>query len=144
MHARPSLPRHAPSPTLRWVLLALGGLTPSPALAAIEYHWIGAPTAEFGTPTNWNPVRTTPAADDRLVFDGGGEYTVMNPTTATIGQFIVEHPTRLVISANTGFGGRQISIAGGPGTDFEMEPGTHIRIAGDKPISFVIRNGATA
>jgi hypothetical protein len=126
------------------VLASLGLLAASPAFAATEYHWVGAATAEFGTPTNWNPVRTTPAADDRLVFDGGGDYTVMNPTTATIGQFIVENPTRLVISANTGFGGRQISIAGGPGPDFELEPGSSIRIAGDKPISFVIRNGATA
>lgn len=126
------------------VLPFLGVLMATPASAATEYHWVGAATAEFGTPTNWNPVRTTPAADDRLVFDGGGEFTVMNPTTATIGQFIVEHPTRLVLAANTGFGGRQISIAGGPGTDLELEPGTSIRIAGDKPISFVVRTGATA
>jgi hypothetical protein len=116
----------------------------SPAFSAAEYHWIGAPTAEFGTPTNWNPVRTTPAADDRLVFDGGGDYTVMNPTTATIGQFIVEQPTRLILAANTGFGPRQITIAGGPGPDLELEPGTSIRIIGDKAISFIVKNGATA
>jgi hypothetical protein len=122
--------------------LALGAT--SPVLAATEYHWIGAPTAEFGTAGNWSPARTVPAVDDRLVFDGGAAYTVMNPTTATVGQFVVRNSTQLVIMANTGFGGRTISVAGGAGTDLEIQAGSSIRIMGDKGISFIVKNGATA
>ena len=132
-------------PTLGAIATLLGGLVASPAFAATEYHWVGAPTAEFGTPTNWNPVRTTPAADDRLVFEGGVTYTVMNPTTATIGQFVVENPTHLILAANTGLAVvRTIIIGGGAGTDLEIEPGASVTIVGDKAITFLVRSGATA
>lgn len=66
--------------------------------AQITYTWNVA-TGDFGTATNWTPTRTSPAANDVLVFNGS---TQANPTVTNIGTQIIGR-LRVINGANVNF-----------------------------------------
>ena len=54
------------------------------ARAATTYTWNQTGTASWATSTNWSPTRTTPAADDILIFNNGATTTATNrPKTSS-------------------------------------------------------------
>ncbi len=59
------------------------------ANAQTSYSWIGASGGSWAVSTNWNPTRTTPAANDVMQFDDGGTYTVTAVPTQTIGKLLI-------------------------------------------------------
>ena len=59
-------------------------------LQTTSYSWNGSVSTDYQNPANWTPPRTTPAANDVLVFPGTGGVPVYvnNVPTQTIGQLL--------------------------------------------------------
>src|SRR5688572_6437069 len=65
------------------------------------YTWNLAGNGSWATANNWSPSRTTPAANDILVFNNGGTKTISNVPTQTIGKLIVTGNTNVSLEAYT-------------------------------------------
>src|SRR5437773_3406362 len=83
--------------------------------AQTTYTWNQTGTAAWTTSTNWTPTRTTPAADDVLVFNNGATTTATAMPSQTIGQLSVSGNTTVNLQAAAS--GTLLTIAGGAGTD---------------------------
>ena len=112
--------------------------------AQTTYTWNQTGSGAWTTATNWTPTRTTPAANDVLIFNNGATTTVTAVPTQTIGQLLVSgnttvnlqgatNPTTLTIA--TGAGVIDPSAAGpatgSVGITFRCTTGTTSAIAAD-------------
>ncbi|MFH1121323.1 MAG: T9SS type A sorting domain-containing protein [Bacteroidota bacterium] len=111
--------------------------TQSPAI--VSYTWIGADNGSWAVSTNWSPTRTTPANTDVLMFNDGTTKTVTSVPAQTIGQLFVTDNTIITLQAA---GSNTLTIAGGTGSDFEIESGSGLSITGANAL--VISLGASA
>ncbi len=121
-----------------FTLLFFCGLT---LQAQTTYVWNNPAGGNFNTPTNWTPNRSAPASDDILEFSDGGTYNVTNIPTQTIGQLKVKNGTKVGFNATTP---NTLTISGGVGTDFFVEPGSGLELVGANAITLQIASGATA
>src|SRR4051812_30537757 len=105
----------------RIVVLAVAvfALVTISASAQTTYTWSGA--GSWATSTNWTPTRTTPAANDVLVFNNGATFTVTGVPTQTIGQLSVSGNTTVTLQSAAAV---TLSIAGGTGTDLVVASGS--------------------
>jgi hypothetical protein len=79
------------------------------AFGQTTYTWKGGTSSAYGTTTNWNPERTSPASNDILVFDMGNidgastanSITVSGVTNETIGQLQVIRATGAATGVKT-------------------------------------------
>lgn len=55
----------------------------------LAYAWTGADGADWAVSSNWDPVRTSPATDDVLVFGNAGSKTITGVPTQTIAGLVV-------------------------------------------------------
>src|SRR5688500_17009185 len=79
------------SPRILLVCMAVGcGIFCTTGVwAQTTYTWNATGGGVWGTPANWTPTRTTPAATDILQFTDGGTYAVTGVPTQTIRQLFV-------------------------------------------------------
>lgn len=67
---------------------------------AKTYEWV--PTSGYASwiePTNWNPVRTTPAATDILLFNQGGSSTTTRIPSETVAQILFSNNTDVTFTS---------------------------------------------
>ena len=116
----------------------LNGTATSPA---VTYTWQGADNGDWTTGTNWNPERTTPAANDILQFNDGTTKTVTNVPAQTIAQLSVSNSTKITLQAGAA---NTLSIAGGTGDDLSVAAGSELNISGaTNELTIGIGTGAT-
>ncbi|HWS88940.1 MAG TPA: Calx-beta domain-containing protein [Pyrinomonadaceae bacterium] len=109
------------------------------ARAATTYRWTGS--GSWSAATNWTPSRTSPAADDVLVFDGGGSVTVTGVPTQTIGQLQVSNDTAVTLQANPP--GVSLTLGGGAGTDLTVDSGSQLNVNQAETLSINLPTGTT-
>jgi len=94
------------------------------ASAQTTYTWNQTGTASWATAANWTPTRTTPAANDVLVFDNAGAtLTVTNVPTQTIGRLSVATNTAVNLQSAAAV---TLSVAGGAGDDLVVAAGAQL------------------
>jgi len=123
------------------VVFAVSAFIGTVASAQTTYTWSGA--GSWATSTNWTPTRTTPAANDVLVFNNGATFTVTGVPTQTIGQLSVSGNTAVTLQSAAA---ATLSIAGGTGTDLSVASGSQLNFgatAAANAITMAIATGAT-
>jgi|WetSurMetagenome_2_1015567.scaffolds.fasta_scaffold00144_2 hypothetical protein len=104
-------------------LMVLGAV--SQLYGQTTYTWKGANNGSWGTGTNWNPTRTTPAADDILQFNTGTTLTVTAMPNQTIGRLTLSNNTKITIDCN---GNKTLTIGNGAGTDLDIQSGSSLTV----------------
>jgi hypothetical protein len=92
--------------------------------AQTTYTWNQTGTAAWTTSTNWTPTRTTPAANDVLVFNNGATTTPTALPSQTIGQLSVSGNT--IVNLQAAAAGTLLTITGGTGTDLSVASGSQL------------------
>jgi CSLREA domain-containing protein len=110
------------------------------AHAATTYTWNQTGTASWATSTNWTPTRTTPVADDILIFNNGATTTVTNVPTETIGQLLVSLNTTVNLQAAAAV---TLTVAGGGGSDLDVQAGSALNCNTTNAITIAVGTGAT-
>ena len=114
-----------------FLLVAIG------ASAQTTYTWSGS--GSWATSTNWSPTRTTPAANDILVFNTGTTLTVTAVPTQTIGKLQVTNSTALTLqpaaTATT------LTISGGSGA-LSVAAGSQLNISGTNTLTLNLPTGS--
>ncbi len=77
--------------TTQWLGL-IGAPTP-------PYVWSGAPGANWQIPSNWTPVRNTPAVTDELIFNAG-THTPTNVPHETVSKLTIKNGANVTLSAS--------------------------------------------
>jgi autotransporter-associated beta strand protein len=110
------------------VLLSTGELVPRAG-----FNWVATSgSANWQTPSSWNPARTSPVASDVLVFPNGGSSIATNVPTQTISQILMLNNTSVTLEAAGS--GNTLTLQGSTGNDLSIPIGS----------SFTIGNGANA
>lgn len=95
----------------------------SGAQAQTTYTWNLTGGGIWSTPTNWSPTRSTPAANDVLVFNTTGNATVTGVPTQTIGR--LRHTGTGTITLQPAAGNITLTIqAGGISPQLDMTGGS--------------------
>ncbi|MDW8436941.1 MAG: T9SS type A sorting domain-containing protein [Chloroherpetonaceae bacterium] len=136
---------HASSGATTQTVAVSGTGVPPPT----TYTWNLDADGDFQAASNWNPARTTPQPNDRLVFDGTlltGTRTISNlPASQTIAQLRFINNANIVFTADAA--NSTITIDGGsPGVDFEIQAGSSLRLdttSNDRAITIDITSGET-
>ncbi len=110
------------------------------AWAQTTYTWNNAAGGPWTTTTNWTPTRTTPAANDVLVFSNGATMTITAVPTQTIGQLSVSGNTNVTLNAGAT---ATLSIAGGTGTDLSVASGSQLNVGTATALTIAVATGAT-
>ncbi|GAB2823509.1 hypothetical protein GCM10027043_25850 [Ferruginibacter profundus] len=107
------------------------------------YTWNQTGIADWTVDVNWTPARSTPAADDILLFNNGGATTPVNLPSQTISQLLVYNNTTINLQA--GAAGNILTIAGLAGSDdLAVGTGSALNINGANAATIFLSNGATA
>lgn len=114
-----------------------GSVTSEP----IIYSWNGGTNGDWTTSTNWLPTRNTPESTDIMQFNDGATIIVSNVPTQTIGKLLVNNNTDITLQSSAAI---TFTIAGGLGTDFVLESGSALNIAGSNNIQISLNSGAIA
>ncbi len=118
--------------TLAFTVLA-GFVSVAPARAATSYTWHPVSGNLWSQALNWTPNRTSPATDDILIFDDGGDHSVtVDVVGQTIGQFLISDSTRVLLSGNSG---TSFTIGGLAGTDLDVPAGTRLDLFGQVTVN---------
>ncbi len=112
----------------------------STASAQTTYTWNQTGTAAWTTSTNWTPTRTTPAADDVLVFNNGATTIATGVPAQTIGQLSVSANTNVTLQAGAT---ATLTIAGGTGTDLSVAAGSQLNVNTATALTINLATGAT-
>jgi hypothetical protein len=119
--------------------LLLGNLKSS---AQLTYIWNKTGTADWQIAANWTPGRTSPAADDILIFNNGVNNTVTNIPIETIGQLQVSTNTSVTLEASAP--AIVLAISGGAGDDLTVTTGSTLNIFGNtNDLTISLSTGAT-
>jgi plastocyanin len=96
----------------------------------ITYAWNRTDSSDFQVATNWTPTRTTPAADDILVFNNGATNTIAyNVPTQSIGSLVVESLTAVRFYNTFGGAANTLTISGGTNPVFQIEAGSTLSLS---------------
>ena len=111
------------------------------AFGQTTYTWSGGASGSWNTSTNWNPTRTSPAANDVLVFNTSAVVTLDFTTPQAIGQ--------LQITANSYVVFTQSAIhtlnigAGITGADFTIDAGSTLVDSANTVVTIAVVTGNT-
>ncbi|CAN5365612.1 hypothetical protein BH10ACI3_BH10ACI3_21210 [soil metagenome] len=108
--------------------------------SASMYTWQQPTTGDWQSPLSWSPARTTPAANDVLIFNAGGTPTVVNVPTQTIGQLIVSGNTAVNLQSASDI---VLTIAGGNGDDLVIPFNSALNFNGANSIVTALATGST-
>ncbi len=126
-----------------FILILLVVMNATPIFAQATYTWNKTGTADWTTAANWTPVRTTPAADDILLFNGGNATTLINIPSQTIAQVVINNNTTVHLQAAAA--GNILNIAGlATGDDLTISSGSSLSIDGANATTLYVASGATA
>ena len=118
-------------------LTGIGILT---VVAPTTYTWNQTGTAAWTTAANWTPTRTTPAADDVLLFNNGATTTATGVPTETIGQLLISGNTNVTLQAGAA---AVLTVAGGAGTDLSVAVGSQLNVNTATALTINVATGAT-
>ncbi len=104
------------------------------------YVWSASGTASWATASNWTPARTTPATDDVLIFNSGTSVTATTITSQTIGQLVIANNTTVALQSGVA---AVLTLAGGAGTDFDLQAGSTLLMNGTSALSIALPTGST-
>lgn len=104
------------------------------------YTWIGADNAAWTDAANWNPVRTTPATTDILLFNDGTTKSVTAVPTETIGQLLVSNNTVVNLQSAAA---AIVTITGSAGNDLVVATGCALNLNAINAITITVATGAT-
>jgi len=119
-----------------FVILLIGSV----AFGQTTYTWSGGSPGNWATAASWTPTRTTPAATDILVFNSSTVVTLDFTSPETIGQLQVTSNSYVVFVATAA---HALNIAGGTGTDFQIDAGSSLVDSSNSAITVAIATGAT-
>jgi hypothetical protein len=111
---------------------------------AATYSWTGSAGTAWTNAANWFPNRTTPAADDRLVFELGGTINVLGVPTQTIGSILVQTNTWVNLQGSSG-AGNVLTLSGSPAivADLDVRAGSTLALQGGNRITLQLATGTT-
>jgi hypothetical protein len=107
------------------------------------YSWTGPSGGAWGAAANWFPARTSPAADDRLVFQTGTSIAVTAVPTTTIGQIAVLNGTQVTFLGNSPVV-NTVTFTGGLGDDLDIRAGCSLALTNPNRIVLQLATGTTA
>jgi len=114
------------------------------ASAQTTYTWNQTGSALWTTSTNWTPTRTTPAADDVLVFNNGATTTATAVTSQTIGQLLISGNTNVTLQADPAAPTPDvITVAGGTGDDLTVTSGSVLNVNTANALTIALNTGTT-
>ncbi len=106
------------------------------------YTWNNNSGGIWTTPSNWNPARSTPAVDDRLVFNDGNTYTITGLITDAIEGVHISNTTKITLNSSSG---GTLSIGNGSsGNDLIIEAGSELNISQTSSAAIIISVGTEA
>ncbi|SMD45341.1 Por secretion system C-terminal sorting domain-containing protein [Aquiflexum balticum DSM 16537] len=118
--------------TINWKIavsiLSMMIVTCIESMAQITYTWVGLNGGSWTSPSNWSPSRTTLRNNDRLVFDMGGNWSVVGAPSQTISGLFVVNNTTLTLSST--ISNQNFTINNGAGIDFLVEENSSLTISG--------------
>ena len=113
------------------------------AQAQTTYNWNRTDSSDFQVAGNWTPARTTPAANDILVFGNGAAGTIAyNMPTQTISGFQVILNTNVKIY-NSFAGAVTISITGGSTPNLFVGASSNLTFSATVATNTIVMNLAT-
>ena len=104
------------------------------------YTWAGGATASWALAGSWSPSRTTPAANDIIVFSSGTTVTPTAIPAQTIGQLSVSSSTIVNLQSAAA---NILTIGGGTGTDLSVASGCQLNFNGATALTISLSTGAT-
>jgi hypothetical protein len=116
------------------------------AALGTTYNWnqSGAGPFNFTTAANWTPARTTPSADDILVFGNGTTNTIVsNVPFQTVARILVQGNTSIILQS---LGANTLTVNGNTASvdDFRVDAGSSLTLSGASPVSLAVASTATA
>jgi hypothetical protein len=114
-----------------------GSVLPAPTY----YTWQGANLGDWTVASNWSPPRTTPYPNDMLQFNDGTNKVITNVPNETMGRLLISNNTAVEFQSLAPI---TLSINGGTGVDFDVQPGSALNIAQvTNAIVIALNTGAT-
>jgi hypothetical protein len=115
------------------------------AALGTNYSWnqTGAGPFNFTTAANWTPARTTPSADDILIFGNGTTNTIVsNVPSQTVARILVQNNTSIILQS---LGANTLTVNGNTASvdDFRVDAGSSLTLAGASPVSISLASAAT-
>jgi len=107
---------------------------------ASSYTWTGDTDFDWTVESNWDPVRSSPANNDILIFDNGYTITVTSVPTQTIGQLHVTNGTKLTLEASAAV---TLTFFGDSGTDLEVASGCELNVSNTYALIMALSAQAT-
>lgn len=104
------------------------------------YAWIGATGHDYQDPDNWSPARTCIRLSDILLFNSGGNDSMVNVPTQTLAQFRIDDNTRVVLCNTSG----KLTLNGRNDTALYVSSGSSLIIDSDNALEIEISQGANA
>ncbi|WP_264522311.1 T9SS sorting signal type C domain-containing protein [Flavobacterium sp. N1994] len=107
------------------------------------YTWNQTGSAVYSLDTNWTPARTTPAANDILVFDGAitPSPTVTGFASQTISKLLLTNSVNLNLQPTAT---ATLTIAGGTGTDLDIPSGSTLNLSGGASVGLAFTGTTTS
>jgi hypothetical protein len=105
------------------------------------YTWTGAENNNWNNRDNWSPIRFLITPSDVLVFDNASTNEINLNVSPTFGQMRLSNNTTVELTASAT---RNITLAGNPGTDFEVATGSELILGSGSPINFNLNADVTA
>ena len=111
-----------------------------PFSPVFTYTWQGPDGGDWSVPSNWDPLRASPANTDILQFHDGTTKSIVNVITQAIGQISVTNSTTISLQAS---GTVVLTLAGGSGDDITVSEGSHLNITGSNALTISLASGTT-
>lgn len=111
------------------------------SMAQITYTWVGQDGGSWTLPSNWSPIRTTLRTNDRLVFDMGGNWSVVGVPNQTISGLFVSNNTSVTLFSPVS--NHNLNINNSAGIDFLVEANSSLTISGSSRLRISFGTNAT-
>jgi hypothetical protein len=116
-------------------------------LTAKTYTWNTA-SGNWKTPASWSPVRTDPAANDILIFDGSlqanASVTLDFTSAENTGCLRILNNANVTLATATASRKIQVGVSGSVAPQFEIAQGSSLNILAAMPVMLSLAEGNTA
>ena len=109
-------------------------------LGAATYTWVATSgSADWTSAASWSPSRTTPAINDILLFNQGGNSTAFNVPTETDGKLQVSGNTAITLQAS---GANTLTIGETASDSLTVASGSQLNVNGTSALLINVSTGA--